>query len=84
MGGGMMMVDYGLVCPMMIPSLVPSQAQEEFEDFYDEVYEELSKFGGLEEMHVCDNLGDHMVGNVYAKFFDEEHADAALKGLDGR
>lgn len=24
------------------------------------------------------------VGNVYAKFFDEEHADAALKGLDGR
>jgi hypothetical protein len=21
---------------------------------------------------------------VYAKFYDEEHADAALKGLDGR
>lgn len=48
------------------------------------MFEELSKFGELEEMHVCDNLGDHMVGNVYAKFFDEEHADEALKGLDGR
>ncbi len=55
-----------------------------FEDFYEEVYEELSKFGRIEEMHVCDNLGDHLVGNVYAKFSDEEEADAALKGLYGR
>ncbi len=55
-----------------------------FEDFYEEVYEELSKFGTIEEMHVCDNLGDHLVGNVYAKFSDEEEADAALKGLYGR
>ncbi len=55
-----------------------------FEDFYEELYEELSKFGIIEEMHVCDNLGDHLVGNVYAKFSDEEEADAALKGLYGR
>ncbi len=55
-----------------------------FEDFYEEIYEELSKFGTIEEMHVCDNLGDHLVGNVYAKFSDEEEADAALKGLYGR
>jgi hypothetical protein len=60
------------------------QQQEEFEDFYEEVWDELSNFGKLEELHVCDNLGDHMVGNVYAKFFDEEDADSALKGLDGR
>lgn len=37
------------------------QALEEFEDFYEEVFEELSKFGEVEELHVCDNLGDHMV-----------------------
>jgi splicing factor U2AF subunit len=37
------------------------QANEEFEDFYEEVFEEMSKFGDLEELHVCDNLGDHMV-----------------------
>ena len=27
---------------------------------------------------------DHMVGNVYCKFADEEHSDAALKALFGR
>ena len=28
---------------------------------------------------MCENLGDHMVGNVYVKFEDEEDADDALK-----
>lgn len=57
---------------------------EEFEDFYEEVFEELTKFGQLEEMHVCDNLGEHMIGNVYAKYADEEEADEARSGLNGR
>ena len=42
------------------------------------------KFGDVEELNICENLGDHMVGNVYAKFFDEEKADDALKALLGR
>lgn len=57
---------------------------EDFEDFYEEVFEELCKFGKLEELNICDNLGDHLVGNVYAKFEDEEHAAAAQKALYGR
>lgn len=44
------------------------QANEEFEDFYEEVFEEMSKFGDLEELHVCDNLGDHMVRHPPAFF----------------
>jgi len=48
------------------------------------VYDELMKFGDVEELNICENLGDHMVGNVYAKFFDEEKADDALKALLGR
>ncbi|RLN69427.1 hypothetical protein BBJ28_00016538 [Nothophytophthora sp. Chile5] len=60
------------------------QVDEEFEDFYEEVFEELCKFGKLEELNICDNLGDHLVGNVYAKFEDEEHAAAAQKALYGR
>ena len=24
-------------------------------------------YGPIEEMNVCDNLGDHLVGNVYIK-----------------
>lgn len=28
------------------------------------------KYGEVEEMNVCDNLGDHLVGNVYVKVDD--------------
>eukprot|EP00953_Heterococcus_sp_UTEX-ZZ885_P020399 11415-Heterococcus_DN1.PRE.1 len=50
------------------PELIDQEAaNDEFEDFYEEVFEELSKFGTVEEMNVCDNLGDHLVGNVYVK-----------------
>jgi hypothetical protein len=45
----------------------------------------------LAQIRVSDLVSDFrdgcariQVGNVYAKFYDEEHADAALKGLDGR
>lgn len=39
-------------------SLLPSQ----------EVFTEMEeKYGEVEEMNVCDNLGDHLVGNVYVK-----------------
>ncbi|GMF09299.1 unnamed protein product [Phytophthora lilii] len=65
-------------------SLDQRQVDEEFEDFYEEVFEELCKFGKLEELNICDNLGDHLVGNVYAKYEDEEHAAAAQKALYGR
>ena len=33
---------------------------------------------------MCDNLADHMVGNVYVKFADEDDANKAKKALDGR
>ncbi|KAL4159918.1 hypothetical protein PRNP1_000490 [Phytophthora ramorum] len=65
-------------------SLDQRHVDEEFEDFYEEIFEELCKFGKLEELNICDNLGDHLVGNVYAKFDDEEHAAAAQKALYGR
>ena len=29
------------------------------------------------ELNVCDNLADHMVGNVYVKFADEDDAKKA-------
>lgn len=37
-------------------------------DFTDDLLDELNKFGRVEELHVCQNLGDHMFGNVYVKF----------------
>ncbi|CAM9133193.1 unnamed protein product, partial [Lampetra planeri] len=36
--------------------------------FSPEVVTEMEeKYGEVEEMNVCDNLGDHLVGNVYVK-----------------
>ena len=35
-------------------------------------------------MNVCDNLGDHLVGNVYIKYRREEDAEKACKILNNR
>lgn len=44
------------------------EAQEHFDNFFEDVFVELEdKYGEIEEMNVCDNLGDHLVGNVYVK-----------------
>eukprot|EP00560_Eucampia_antarctica_P008390 CAMPEP_0197825920 /NCGR_PEP_ID=MMETSP1437-20131217/2948_1 /TAXON_ID=49252 ORGANISM="Eucampia antarctica, Strain CCMP1452" /NCGR_SAMPLE_ID=MMETSP1437 /ASSEMBLY_ACC=CAM_ASM_001096 /LENGTH=310 /DNA_ID=CAMNT_0043426137 /DNA_START=41 /DNA_END=974 /DNA_ORIENTATION=+ len=60
------------------------KATEDFLQFFENMYEELGKFGRLDALHVCDNLGDHMVGHVYAKFGDEEEASDALNVMNGR
>lgn len=38
------------------------------QDFYEDIFEEVAKYGEIEHLNVCDNLADHMVGNVYIKF----------------
>eukprot|EP00891_Asterochloris_glomerata_P007737 jgi/Astpho2/7737/Aster-07579 len=60
------------------------QSQEHFEDFYEDIFEELAKYGEIENLNVCDNLADHMVGSVYVKFADENGAAAALQAMQGR
>ena len=42
------------------------------------------QYGEIEEMNVCDNLGDHLVGNVYIKYRREEDAEKACKVLNTR
>ncbi|XP_050367339.1 splicing factor U2af small subunit B-like [Argentina anserina] len=64
--------------------LDPRQMQSNFEDFYEDLFQELSKYGEIERLNVCDNIADHMVGNVYVQFSEEEHAANALKNLTGR
>ncbi|CAL9068995.1 unnamed protein product [Musa banksii] len=53
-------------------------------NFYQGIFEELSKFRKIESLNVCDNLADHLVGNVYAKFRDEDDAANILVNLKGR
>ncbi|KAF8039547.1 hypothetical protein BT93_B1919 [Corymbia citriodora subsp. variegata] len=62
----------------------PRQIQQHFEDFYEDLFEELNKYGEIESLNICDNLADHMVGNVYVQFRGEEQAERALKSLSGR
>uniref|UniRef100_A0A8C8TLD6 Splicing factor U2AF 26 kDa subunit n=1 Tax=Peromyscus maniculatus bairdii TaxID=230844 RepID=A0A8C8TLD6_PERMB len=50
-----------------------------------EVFTELQeKYGEIEEMNVCDDLGDHLVGNVYVKFRREVDAERAVAELNNR
>lgn len=67
-----------------VPEEAIKDAIRHFEDFFEEVFLELTKYGELEELNVCDNVGEHLMGNVYAKFYREEDAKAALEGLNGR
>ncbi|XP_074594035.1 splicing factor U2af 38 kDa subunit-like isoform X2 [Brevipalpus obovatus] len=61
------------------------EAQKHFDDFFEDVFVELEdKYGEIEEMNVCDNLGDHLVGNVYVKFRREADADRAVRDLNNR
>ncbi|KAF0313480.1 Splicing factor U2af subunit [Amphibalanus amphitrite] len=61
------------------------EMQEHFDNFFEDVFVECeTKFGEIEEMNVCDNLGDHLVGNVYVKFRREEDADKAVQELNNR
>ncbi|XP_010690014.2 splicing factor U2af small subunit B [Beta vulgaris subsp. vulgaris] len=62
----------------------PRKIQEHFEDFYEDLFEELCKYGEIESLNICDNLADHMVGNVYVQYREEEQAADALRNLTGR
>ncbi|XP_021743306.1 splicing factor U2af small subunit B-like [Chenopodium quinoa] len=64
--------------------LDPTKIQQHFEDFYEDLFEELNKYGEIESLNICDNLADHMVGNVYVQFREEEHAAEAVRNLSGR
>ena len=60
------------------------EALKHFEQFYEEIFLELADFGELKDLSVVDNLGDHLIGNVYAKFNDEESASKAFNALAGK
>jgi len=64
---------------------VDPEEQAHFDDFFEEVFCELEdQYGEIEEMNVCDNLGEHMIGNVYVKFRKEDDAQKAVDGLNKR
>ncbi|KJE88885.1 small nuclear RNA auxiliary factor 1 [Capsaspora owczarzaki ATCC 30864] len=60
-------------------------SQDHFDEFYEDVFTEMEeKYGAVEEMNVCDNLSEHLVGNTYVKFRREEDAERAAEDLNNR
>jgi splicing factor U2AF subunit len=59
-------------------------AQSHLDDFYQDLFLELGNYGEIEEIHICRNLGDHLRGNVYVKYYEEEDATKCLNALRGK
>lgn len=71
--------------PSLKPDLTEEEIQEQFDNFFEDVFSELEKkYGEIEEMNVCDNLGDHLLGNVYCQFVEEESAEKAVNDCNNR
>jgi len=67
-----------------LPEEMIKETVRHFEDFYEEVFLEMANFGEIEDLAVCDNIGDHIIGSVYVKYYDENDAERAMKSLTGR
>ncbi|EGC31448.1 hypothetical protein DICPUDRAFT_57704 [Dictyostelium purpureum] len=66
------------------PNLTEVELQQHFDEFYEDIFEGLTKYGQVDLLNVCANLGDHLVGNVYVKYAREDEANESIKGLKGR
>lgn len=60
------------------------QLQEHFDLFYEDLFIHFAKFGEIIDLKVCDNVGDHLVGNVYCRFRLEESAQLLVDDLNNR
>lgn len=79
---GIFVSDLHFAC--LVSDELLDEAADHFEAFFSEVFEELYKYGEVEDMVVCDNIGDHIIGNVYVKYSDDDAAKKALSALQGR
>ena len=57
---------------LQVPQDELLEAATHFEEFYEEIFREFSKHGEILDLVVSDNIGEHMMGNVYVKFATEE------------
>ena len=44
---------------------------------------QFAKYGDIEDLVVADNIGDHMIGNVWIKFVNEDAAKASMTAMQG-
>ena len=65
-------------------SLKDEQLQQHFDMFYTDMFIEMSKYGYIDELVICDNICDHLVGDVFVKYRADEDAKKAQLSLDNR
>jgi splicing factor U2AF subunit len=52
-----------------VNTVTDTEEKEHLEEFYLEMFEELAKFGDIEQIYLCENSCDHLIGNVYVSLF---------------
>lgn len=77
-----------ILCPSMYQppakKLSPKEERDYFEGFYEDVFCEFAKFGQIEELLICQNTNEHLMGNIYCRFRYEEDAGKAVENLNSR
>lgn len=58
--------------------------KKHLEHFYKEVWRTFMEFGRIAELRVVNNLGDHLLGNVYIRFEDPQVAARIVRELRGK
>ncbi|KAH3674655.1 hypothetical protein WICMUC_003201 [Wickerhamomyces mucosus] len=62
---------------VVLSNIPKEQVDSHFKEFYKDIFIESSLIGEIVEMTVCENHNDHLNGNVYIKFKNEESARKA-------
>lgn len=44
----------------------------------------MANYGEIEDLIVCDNIGDHLLGSVYVKYVKEEDAMKCMENIRNR
>jgi splicing factor U2AF subunit len=61
-----------------VNTVTDTEEKEHLEEFYLEMFEELAKFGDIEQIYLCENSCDHLIGNVYVRLFSISHSKFSI------
>ena len=62
----------------MADSITDVETQQHYDDFFQDIFLEMeNKYGEVEEMNVCDNLGDHLVRRREVNLRGDRRVDAS-------
>lgn len=63
--------------------MTDAELQEYYDRFYEDVWCEMAlKYGPVQEIVVCENVAEHLVGNIYVRFQKELDAAKADRDLN--